>query len=53
MIERTQEEIDDVLNGCIDAENEGSKFPGMSYEEGIKYAIEWILGESDVHPLEE
>ena len=42
--QRTQEEIDALLNKCVDAENFGSNYPGMSYEQGIKAAIEWLDG---------
>ena len=48
----TQNEIDDVLNACMEAEDEGSSiFPGMSYEQGVTYAINWMRGEGP-HPLE-
>lgn len=29
-----------------------SKYPGMTYEQGIRDALEWVLGESDEMPLE-
>ena len=32
----------DLANDCINSGE--SKYPGMSYEEGVKSAIEWILG---------
>lgn len=51
---RTDEEIWDLLNQCSYAENEGvSKYPGMSYEQGIKAAIEWITGDINDHPINE
>ena len=31
----------------------GSKWPGQSYEEGVTAALNWVLGDDDVHPLEE
>lgn len=40
----TQREIDDVLGRCCDAMDNGSKFPGMTYEEGIEAAIYWMRG---------
>lgn len=53
-IKKTPEEINDLLNACVESEaTEKSKFPGMSYEEGVKYALEWVLGISDVHPLQD
>lgn len=49
----TENEINDVLNACMEAENDGhSKYPGMSYEQGVKYAIEWMTGDGP-HPLED
>ena len=41
-----QSEIDDVLNQCLDSEDTGqSKFPGMSYEQGVKAGIQWLTEE--------
>lgn len=42
---RPQEQIDELLNRCTEAEETGeSAYPGMSYEQGIKAAIEWLDG---------
>ncbi len=42
---RTQRQIDDLLNRCLESEETGeSAYPGMSYEQGIKAAIEWLDG---------
>lgn len=52
-INKTEEEIDDVLNRASEAEDEGvSKYPGMSYEQGIKAALEWALGLVSENPLD-
>jgi hypothetical protein len=32
---------------------EGSKYPGMTYEEGVRAALEWVTGDVDDHPMEE
>ncbi len=50
---RTDEEIDNVMNKALDASVEGSKWPGMSYEEGIDAAIRWIVGLADEDPMED
>lgn len=51
-IVRSEQDIWDLLNQCADAEEtEDSKYPGMSYEQGIKAAIEWITGDIDIHPI--
>lgn len=47
-IKPTEEAIDAVLNECAERINSGeSKFSGMSYEDGVKAAIEWVLGYGD------
>lgn len=49
---RTEQEIDDVLGMCIDSYNNGaSRYPGMTYEQGIEAAIEWMRGNGE-HPFE-
>lgn len=51
-IVRTEQEIWDLLNQCAEVEETGSSnYPGMSYEQGIKVAIEWIIGDVKDHPI--
>jgi len=46
-----QKEIDEVMNEFCEAENFGtSKFPGMTYEQGVQNAIKWMTGEGE-NPL--
>jgi hypothetical protein len=53
-IKRTTKQIDDLISKCWDQENEGgSKYPGMTFEQGIKEAIDWITGNQDETPLED
>ena len=50
---RDEAEIDDVLNKCADAEDEGrSQYPGMTYEQGVRIGIEWLLGMTGESPFE-
>ena len=50
---RTEDEINDVLNRCIVSEETGeSQWPGMTYEQGVKAALEWVQGYGE-HPLED
>lgn len=45
-------EINEVLDQCIEVEQSGnSKFPGMTYEQGVQEAIRWIIGEESNNPL--
>lgn len=30
-----------------------SKFPGMTYEDGIVAALTWMIGETDTPPMED
>ena len=52
-VTKTEKEIDDLLNQCVEAMNKGSKYPGMTYEEGIDAALCWALnlGRDSDHPL--
>ena len=48
----TENEIDNVLNECIEKEALGeTKYPGMTYEQGIKAALEWAQGYGE-NPLD-
>lgn len=51
---RTEQEINDLLNECMKAEENGTqRYPAMSYEQGVKAGIEWLLEYTNDHPLEE
>jgi len=52
--ERTEDEIEDVRDLCMEQESAGSsRWPGMTYEQGVAAAIAWLLGENDHNPMEE
>lgn len=49
----TEDEIDDVLNRCADQTDEGgSRWPGMSYEQGVEAAIRWMQDDGG-NPMED
>ncbi len=53
-IKRTDDEINEVLNECAERIYEGrSKFPGMSYEEGVEAAIRWLTEDEYDHPMDD
>lgn len=53
-ISRTDEEIDDLREKCIEQENEGgSKYHGLTYEQGIEAAVGWLVGDRDDNPMED
>jgi hypothetical protein len=44
----TEEEIENKRDEASDAVFDGSpRFQGMSYQEGIRDALEWVLGEAE------
>ena len=52
-MERSKEEVNKILDICSDAAEEGTAFPGMSYEDGVKYALEWMTCSDCPPPLKE
>ncbi len=49
---RTEEEIMRVENWAVEGINEGSRFSGMSYEQGILDTLDW-LQRLDAHAPDE
>jgi len=50
----TQEQIDEALNAASESMEAGvSKWPGMTYEQGVDATIRWMSGESDESPMSE
>jgi hypothetical protein len=53
-IERTDDEINDVLNKCSEQSDAGgSKWPGQTYEDGVAAALRWVTGDDDNNPMED
>lgn len=53
-VTRTAEEIADQENEAQDqVMGGGSRWPGMSYEQGVVAALRWVTGEDDVAPMAE
>ncbi len=52
-IARTDDEVNDQISKADEGQNQGSKFPGMSYEEGVIAALDWITGVNDDAPMDE
>lgn len=50
---RSEQEIDDVLNKASDGIEDGSVYPGMSYEQGILAFAEWLFGDTEDVPFGE
>ena len=52
-IRRSEEEINRVLTWAADGKYDGTHYAGMSYEEGILNALDWLFGNTDDPPDEE
>lgn len=51
-IVRTEEQIARVENWAFQGIDQGTRYPGMSYEQGINDLLDWLRGDSDVAPDE-
>lgn len=50
-IARTDDEINDLRNDVAERIDQGgSRYPGMSYENGIDEVLSWLFGENEDHP---
>ena len=47
---RTEDEIARVENWAIEGFDEGTRYPGMSYEQGIMDTLLWLRGDNDHAP---
>jgi hypothetical protein len=51
---RTDKEIDEQLNVASEHINDGTvAWPGMSYEQGVQNALDWVLGNNDDPPMDD
>lgn len=49
----TWDEIDQIIDQIDEKQETGSTdFPGKTYEDGIRAALEWVTGMGDLHPLD-
>ena len=48
----TQEQVNDVMDAVIEQTSiNKTKFSGMTYEDGVRAAIDWMTGEDDENPM--
>lgn len=52
---RTEKQIDAIINRIIQAEEDGNgnRWPGMTYEQGVRNALDWVTEDSDDNPYED
>ena len=49
----TNDEIRDQLERATQAEHKPTKYPGMTYEQGVLYALRWVTGLTAEEPIED
>ena len=49
---KTRKEVDELLNKVQQAIESGEGYHGMTYEEGVKAALEWVMDDIDEEPIE-
>lgn len=52
-IVRSEVMIDNVRNWAAEGRDQGSHYPGMSFEDGIEETLAWLFGERDDNPTGE
>lgn len=49
---RDGDEIDEQINEAMEGIY-NSKWPGMTYEQGVSNALRWVTGEEETPPMED
>lgn len=52
-IAKTEQEINRVANWAYTGIDEGTRYPGMSYEQGLVDMLDWLTGDCDHAPDED
>lgn len=52
-LKRTEAEINEQLDRATHGVEEGTQYSGMSYEEGVRETIQWLLGYTNDKPMED
>jgi len=50
---RTKDEMYDQIDIATEKQESGEGFSGMSYEDGVKAALEWAMGDTDGKPMDD
>jgi len=48
--EVTPEEVEQQVEEAVSF-GEETQYPGMTYEQGVRDALRWVLGEEDLPPI--
>lgn len=49
-----EDEMNEQINFTMESVEQGTtRWPGMTYEQGVDAALRWAMGESDEPPMED
>ena len=52
-LERSDKEINDLIEKCYEQSKRGTtKYRGMTYEDGVRAALDWVTGQDDANPMD-
>ena len=52
MTKITEEQIRELIDHLVDVAKDKPKWPATTYAEGVQAALEWVIGDTDDHPLD-
>jgi hypothetical protein len=47
-----EEQIRELIDHLIDVAEDKPRWPSTTYAEGVQAALEWVIGDTDDHPLD-
>ena len=50
---KTEQQIEAIMDKVVERYHVASKVPGMTYEQGVRAALDWVMDEVDEDPLED
>ena len=50
---KNEHQIEAIMDKVLERYHEPSRFPGMTYEQGVRNALDWVLEETDDDPLDD
>lgn len=53
IINLTRTEIEEQIDKASDLIEEGGKYHGMSYEDGVREALNWVIENTNEKPIED
>jgi len=52
-IVRTDEEIEDLARRAAERSHQPTRWPGQTYEQGVRDALDWLTGDNDEDPIDQ